>query len=169
MGAVMSDKFVLVVSDNSDSKHGEISVLNTAQQTERLVETLLDAGFDQERIRVFTGSEAEFAITYRPVVSLADEPNQTTKPALPASDHVEPEATDIEAETEGEAVEAHSGNGHSMSSLFRSARDEKGVIFASVQSPKVAIDRDVDTSAGAAMHRGRLRGLAPRRMRDAKL
>ncbi len=67
----MSDKSVLVVSDNSDSKHGEISVLNTAHETERLVETLLDAGFDQERIRVFTGSEVEFATTYRPVVSLA--------------------------------------------------------------------------------------------------
>ncbi len=47
--AVMSDKFVLVVSDESDRKHGEISVLNTAHETERLVETLLDAGFDQER------------------------------------------------------------------------------------------------------------------------
>ncbi len=105
----MSDKFVLVVSDNSDGKHGEISVLNTAHETERLVETLLDAGIDQERIRVFTGSEAEFAVTYRRVVSLADEPNQTTKPALPTSDHVEPEATEIEAETEVEAVVVHSG------------------------------------------------------------
>jgi hypothetical protein len=43
----MSDKLVLVVSEKSDSKHGEISVLNTAHDTERLVETLLDAGFDQ--------------------------------------------------------------------------------------------------------------------------
>ncbi len=126
----MSDKFVLVVSDESDRKHGEISVRNTAHETERLVETLLDAGFDQERIRVFTGSDAEFATTYRPVVSLADEANQTTEPARPASDQVEPEATEIEAETEVEAVEAHSGNGSSISSLFRSARDEKHVIFA---------------------------------------
>ncbi len=127
----MSDKFVLVVSDENDRKRGEISVLDTAHEVERLVETLLAAGFDQERIRVFTGSEAEFATTYRPVVSLADEANQTTEPARPASDHVEPEATEIEAETEVEAVEAHSGNGSSMSSLFRSARDEKPVIFAS--------------------------------------
>ena len=90
----MSDKFVLVVSDESDRKHGEISVLNTAHETERLVETLLDAG---------------------------------------------------------------------------STNDDKGVIFPSVQSRKVAINRDADTSAGAAMHRGRLRGLAPRQVRDAKL
>ena len=126
----MSDKFVLVVSDESDRKHGEISVLNTAHEAERLVETLLEAGFDQERIWLLMGSEAEFAITSRPMVSLADEANQTTEPARPASDHVEPEAAEIEAETEGEAVAAHSGNGSSMSSLFRSARDEKHVIFA---------------------------------------
>ncbi len=126
----MSDKFVLVVSDENDRKHGEISVLDTAHETERLVQTLLEAGFEQERIRVYTGSEAEFATTYRPVVSLCDEANQTTEPARSASDPVEPEATDIEAETEVEAVGAHSGNVSSMSSLFRSARDDKHVIFA---------------------------------------
>ncbi len=126
----MSDKFVLVVSDENDRKRGEISVLDTAHETERLVETLLEAGFDQERIRVLTGSEAEFVTTYRPVVSLADEANKTTEPARSASDHVEPEATEINAEAEAEAVEALSGNGSSMSSLFRSARDEKRVIFA---------------------------------------
>ena len=126
----MSDKFVLVVSDENDRKHGEISVLDTAHETERLVETLLEAGFDQERIRVFTGSEAEFVTTYRPVVSLADEANRTMEPARSASEHVAPESTETEAETEAAAVGAHSGNVSSMSSLFRSARDEEHVIFA---------------------------------------
>ncbi len=123
----MSDTFVLVVSDESDRNHGEISVLDTAHETERLVETLLEAGFDQDRIRVLRGSEAEFVTTSRPVVSLADEASQTTEPARSASDRVEPDATEIEAETE---AEAHSGNGGSVSSLFRSARDDKHVIFA---------------------------------------
>jgi len=126
----MSDRFVLLVSDENDRKHGEISVLDTAHETERLLETLLEAGFDQERIRVLTGSEAEFVTTYRPVVSSADEANQTTNPARSASDHVEPEATEIEAETEAEAAEVHSGNVSSVSSLFPSARDEEHVIFA---------------------------------------
>ena len=131
----MVDKFVLVVSDETDERHGEISVLDTAQKAERLVETLLEAGFEQNRIRMFAGSEAEFETVYRPVVSLTDEANQTTEPARPASDHLEPEASEIEAETEGEAVEAHSGNASSMSSLFRSARDEKHVIFAVDSAP----------------------------------
>ncbi len=127
---MVSDKFVLVVSDESDGKHGEISVLDSAHEAERLVETLLEAGFDQERIRVLTGSETEFVTTYRPVVSLADEANPTTVPARPASDQAEPEVVEVGAEAEGEPVEANSGNGRSMSSLFRSARDEKHVIFA---------------------------------------
>jgi len=99
----MSDKFVLVVSDEKDDKHGEISVLDSAHETERLVETLLQAGFDQERIRVLAGSEAEFLTTYRPVVGFIDEANPTT---------------------ELEPGEAGSGNGRSVSSLFRSARDD---------------------------------------------
>ncbi len=128
--AEMVDKFVLVVSDEKDDRLGEISVLDSAQKAERLVETLLEAGFEQNRIRVFAGSEAEFETIYRPVVNLTDEANQTTGPARPASDHLEPDATEIEAETEGEAVQARSGNASSMSSLFRSARDDKHVIFA---------------------------------------
>ncbi len=99
----MSDKFLLVVSDEKDDKHGEISVLDSAHEAERLVETLLEAGFDQERIRVLAGSEAEFLTTYRPVVGFIDEANPTT---------------------ELEPVEAGSGNGRSVSSLFRSARDD---------------------------------------------
>ncbi len=126
----MSDKFVLVVSDENDRKHGEISVLDTAHEAERLVETLLEAGLDQERIRVFTGSESEFATTYRPVVSLGDEADQKTEPARFEGNHLEPEATEIEAETEAEALALHSGTGSSVSSLFRSARDDKHAIFA---------------------------------------
>ncbi len=99
----MSDKFVLVVSDEKDDKHGEVSVLDSAHETERLVETLLEAGFDQERIRVLAGSEAEFLTTYHPVVGFIDKANPTT---------------------ELEPGEAGSGNGRSVSSLFRSARDD---------------------------------------------
>ena len=127
----MSDKFVLVVSDEKDDKRGEISVLDTAQETERLVETLLEAGFDQERIRVIAGSEAEFLTTYRPVVGLIDKANPTTELERPANDKMEPEATQVGAKAEAETVEAHSGNGRSMSSLFRSTRDDIRDVYIS--------------------------------------
>ncbi len=70
----MAEEFVLVVSDDSDARHGEISTLDTAHEVERRVETLLETGIDQNRIRVFAGAEAGFETTYRPVVSLFDEP-----------------------------------------------------------------------------------------------
>ena len=111
----MAEEFVLVVSDESDGKQGEISVLDTADETERLVETLLESGIDQNRIRVFAGAEAEFETIYRPVVNLFDEPNETAGLDRPVSDKA--------------AVKAHSGNGRLRdgvrpSSLFRSARDD---------------------------------------------
>ena len=94
----MADKFVLVVSDEEDGKHGEISLLDTAHETERLVETLLEAGFEQDRIRVFAGSQADFVTVYRPVVHLIDEANQRTEPDDPAGHRAEPEV--VEAVTE---------------------------------------------------------------------
>ncbi len=114
----MSEEFVLVVSDETDGKQGEISVLDTAQETERVVETLLESGIDQNRIRVFAGAEAEFETIYRPVVNLFDEANETAELHRPVSDKA--------------AVKAHSGNGRSRgsvrpSSLFRSARDDDAI------------------------------------------
>jgi hypothetical protein len=128
----MAEEFVLVVSDESDGKQGEISVLDTAHETERLVETLLESGIDQNRIRVFAGAEAEFETIYRPVVNLFDEPNETAGLDRPVSDKAGLEATEVRAEAEREAVKAHSGNGSSRgsvrpSSLFRSARDDDSI------------------------------------------
>ena len=114
----MSEDFVLVVSDESDGKHGDISVLETAHEVERLVETLLESGVDQNRIRVIAGAEAEFETIYRPVVSLFDEPNETAEMDRPGSNKA--------------GVKANSGNGRSQgsvrpSSLFRSARDDDAI------------------------------------------
>ncbi len=125
----MSDNFVLVVSDEKDEKYGEISVLDSALETERLVETLLEAGIGQERIRVLAGSEAEFLTTYRPVVGLFDRPNESAELDRPIRDKARLEATEVRAVAEREAVKARSGKGRSRgsvrpSSLFRSARND---------------------------------------------
>ena len=149
----MSEKFVLVVSDENERKRGEISVLDTAHETERLVQTLLEAGFEQERIRVYTGSEAEFATTYRPLVSLCDEANQTTEPARSASDPVEPEGAML--------VRCRRFSGAPVTISMSSS--------PLIQPRKVAIDRDAETPAGAAMYWGRLRGLPPMQMRDVQV
>ena len=121
--AVISEEFVLVVSDESEGKQGEISVLDTAHEVERLVETLLESGIDQNRIRVIAGAEAGFETIYRPVVSLFDEPNETARLDRPVSDKA--------------GVKAHSGNGRSRGSVrpsspFRSVLDDDAIdIYAS--------------------------------------
>ncbi len=66
----MSTKVILLVSDPEDSGHGEVKLLDDPEKAERMVETLLEAGFEQERIRAFTGTETTIAVTHRPAVTL---------------------------------------------------------------------------------------------------
>ncbi len=49
-------KAIVLVADRDDAKHGEITVVDDLRKAERLVETLLEAGFNQERIQVFVGN-----------------------------------------------------------------------------------------------------------------
>lgn len=53
----MDNKVIVLVADPGDPKHGEIVVLDTTAEAERLVETFLEAGYERERIRVFAGAE----------------------------------------------------------------------------------------------------------------
>ncbi len=66
----MSGRIIVMVSDLDDQKHGEISVHESAQKAARVVETLLESGFAQGRIRVFSGDEMGMQIAHRPVVAL---------------------------------------------------------------------------------------------------
>ena len=78
----MDETIIVLVSDMDDSKHGEISILDDPQKAERLVETLLEAGFDESRIRVFNGRSSEFQISHRPVVALVDGSSERTRPPV---------------------------------------------------------------------------------------
>ncbi len=74
----MAAKFIVVVSDRDDAKRGEITVTDNPSRAANLVETLLEAGFDQERIRLFSGDQTEMRVTTRPVVALVDERSPST-------------------------------------------------------------------------------------------
>ena len=130
----MSSKVIVLVSDRDDSKHGEISVMEDLRKAERLVETLLQAGFEQERIRVFTGNEMDMQITHRPMVALVggeaegDSPEEihqevTRDEGEPSEDETaEQEMVEVHAEEKEEApVAAYYQGGVRFSSLFRSA------------------------------------------------
>lgn len=100
----MSGKVIVLVSDLDDAKHGEISIVENAQKAARLVETLLEAGFEQERIRIFDGTEMSMHVTHRPVVALMgaglDEDDRHSRRAERA------QTEEALAEAEGEPEEA---------------------------------------------------------------
>jgi hypothetical protein len=79
---VSDERIIVLVTDKGDSKHGEVSVLEDPEKAERLVETLLEAGFEQERIRVFSGRASEFKISQRPVVALVADGEELPPPEV---------------------------------------------------------------------------------------
>ena len=68
----MDTKVIVITEDLKDSERRDVSILNDSVEAERLIETLLQGGVTQGRIRVFTGAEVEMEVTQRPVVTLAD-------------------------------------------------------------------------------------------------
>ena len=130
----MSEKIIILVSDRGDSKHGEVSVLDDPQKAERLVETLLEAGFEPERIRVFAGRASEFQVSHRPVVALmaeGEEGEPQRRPEAPAEESA-PVTARAEAAPQAEAgadageeevvtADAEMAAPVRFSSLFRSA------------------------------------------------
>jgi len=66
----MPDRVIVMVCDLDDPKHGELNVLENHQKAVSMVETLLEAGFEQERIRIFNGEEMGMQVVHRPVVAL---------------------------------------------------------------------------------------------------
>ncbi len=100
----MSGKTLVVIYDQEDDKHGEISITESPQKAARLVETLLEAGFERDRIRIFTGGEMSMQVTHRPVVALVDDGT----PREQASETVEEAPKTTKAEPEEVLVKAAS-------------------------------------------------------------
>ena len=69
----MAHNVIVLVSDLDNAIRGELNVLDSVEEATRLVETLIESGFEQERVRVFLGDEMQMAVRHRPVVSLAAE------------------------------------------------------------------------------------------------
>jgi hypothetical protein len=120
-----------MVSDLDDAIHGEINVLQSQEEATRLVETLLESGFEQERIRIFVGDEMQMEVRHRPVVSLSTtDTGRTSKedtppakaPEAPDSQEEEPVTVSARARSlhfEEVAAEPFIKNGVRFSSLFR--------------------------------------------------
>ncbi len=116
----MAAKFIIIVSDQEDAKRGEITVTDNPRTAAHLVETLLESGFDQERIRLFSGDRTEMRVTTRPVVALVDERSPSTAPkGTPRVETAAPRETARETSEAGATPFVK--DGVKFSSLFRAA------------------------------------------------
>jgi hypothetical protein len=79
--------------------------VESPQKAARLVETLLEAGFERERIRIFTGGEMSMQVTHRPVVALVDGGNTVTQEPSETME-VSPKASKATTEAEPALVKA---------------------------------------------------------------
>lgn len=127
-------KAIVLVTDRDDAKHGEITVVDDLRKAERLVETLLEAGFDRERVQVFVGNSLDLQVTHRAVVSLVGDGLSAEGEGADAAadtDEVEsehrttvadPDPAEVHAEAEeSDPVTAYSRGGVRFSSLFKNA------------------------------------------------
>ncbi len=108
----MSTKVIVMVSDRDNAKRGEITVTDNPRTAAHLVETLLEAGFQREQIKLYSGDEAEMRISSRPIVALVDGSATPT-----ARESAEPDET--ARESADEQATPFVKDGVRFSSLFR--------------------------------------------------
>ncbi len=93
----MSTKVIVMVSDRDNAKRGEITVADNPRTAAHLVETLLEAGFQQEQIKLYSGEEAEMRVSSRPMVALVDGPSTPRAGEPVAPDETAEKSADEEA------------------------------------------------------------------------
>ncbi len=81
-----AQKIILFVADAADPKMGELIIIDDPKKAESTREGLLEAGYDQERIRVFSGTPSEVIVTDRPVVTLSQGESDAQPPETRMSD-----------------------------------------------------------------------------------
>jgi len=130
----MSEQVMVIVADLDDPKHGEINVVESVHKGARLVETLLEAGFDQARIRVFSGAEMDMRVRHRPVVALVsgdhdeahedgpgDAPDKEADNSEDSSNSTVSSGARVESRKEGVTAAHYERNGVRFSTAFRPA------------------------------------------------
>ena len=136
----MSGRIIVLVSDLDDSSHGEINVLEGPDQAAHFVETLLESGFDQERVRIFGGDELQMQVHHRPVVSLLNpNPSQNgrdRKEQLVQSEAApEPQAEEQELEVARSAPAPRAARNLEYQEVAAEPFVQNGVRFSSMFKP----------------------------------
>jgi hypothetical protein len=118
----VSDQVMVIVSDVDDAKHGMITVVESVRKAGGIVETLLEEGFEQVRIRVFAGGEMAMQVRHRPVVTFGAD-GEGSDPDL--DDDLDTvtisSGTDAEPPAEQVAAAPYQQNGVRFAHAFRPA------------------------------------------------
>lgn len=124
----MERRMIVMVVDPDDPKRGEITILDDPSDAAHMAEALLEAGMDQERVRIYSASEIQMTVSHRPVVTLVGGEREGAAgdagargEATGASDGEAPVEGDEGTPPEGEEAEPFVQNGVRFSSLFRSS------------------------------------------------
>lgn len=115
----MDRNVIVMVVDPEDRKRGEITVMDDPKEAARYAESLLIAGLEQDRIRVFTASEVQVSVTHRPVVTLVAPGDERSATETQGRGQEAPSAEGEGARQEPEEPTPFVQNGVRFSSLFR--------------------------------------------------
>ena len=107
----MTSKVIVFLENSGDQKFGEVSVFDSSGEAERLLQTLLEAGYDWQRIRVFCGAEMEARVSQRPVVALVTGDQQEVSESEAPGAHADQQEADSAGEGEPEAEPPNLWNG----------------------------------------------------------
>ena len=113
----MADEYLVFVADEEAQERGDVRFFTNAADAASHAESLLEAGYDQSRIRVFAFREMDLHVTHRPVVSLADGTESDTSQVSEVPESIAGEAAD---DDEGDGEVAGVKDGVRLSSLFKS-------------------------------------------------
>lgn len=66
----MANSVMVMILDQDNSKHGEVKLLSGPEEAARHIQSLIESGFEQNRIRAFYADRMEMQVSHRPVVAL---------------------------------------------------------------------------------------------------
>ena len=109
----MASRYLLFLADEKTPEQGEISFFDDANEAAGHAESLLEAGHEQDRIRIFSSDEMDIHVTHKPVVSLAGPDSSPSDP------EEFPTGAEENGASEGKGDVAGVKDGVRLSSLFK--------------------------------------------------
>lgn len=109
----MVPRYLLFLADEKSPEKGEISFFDDAGEAATQAESLLEAGYEQDRIRIFSSDEMEMHVAHKPVVSLTGADSGATDSEEASAN------TDDNGASEGQGEVPGVKDGVRLSSMFK--------------------------------------------------